>query len=64
MTDDPIVQEIRQVRQQLLAECGGDLNLLLDRYKAAEDQDRERLVTFDDLQLKRGRPRKAEPPAE
>jgi len=33
MNDDPLVREIRDVRQRLLAESGGDLGHLLDRYK-------------------------------
>lgn len=45
MKRDPIVEEIHQTRQKLLDECGGDLNQLMARYKAAEKQDRDRLVS-------------------
>ena len=45
MKRDPIVEEIHQVRQKLMEECGGDLNQLMDRLKAAEKQDRDRLVS-------------------
>ena len=45
MKRDPIVEEIHQTRQKLLKECGGDLNLLMDRLKAAEIQDRSRVVS-------------------
>ena len=45
MKRDPIVEEIHQTRQKLLEECGGDLNLLMARYKAAEIQDRSRVVS-------------------
>ena len=45
MKCDPIVEEIHQTRQKLLEECGGDLNQLMARYKAAEKQDRDRLVS-------------------
>ncbi len=45
MKHDPIVEEIHQIRQKLLDECGGDLNQLMARYKAAEKQDRDRLVS-------------------
>ena len=45
MKHDPIVEEIHQIRQKLLEECGGDLNRLMGRYKAAETQDRDHLVS-------------------
>ncbi len=45
MKRDPIVEEIHQTRQKLLEECGGDLNQLMDRLKAAEIQDRSRVVS-------------------
>ena len=46
MKRDPIVEEIHQTRQKLLEECGGDLNQLMDRLKAAEIQDRSRVVSI------------------
>ena len=36
MKDDPIVEEIHQVRQKMLAECNGSLDQLLDRLQTAE----------------------------
>ena len=51
MNDDPIVEEIRQIRARLLAECNGDLDQLLDRYKQSED--RERVVTLKDVDERR-----------
>ena len=45
MKRDPIVEEIHQTRQKLLEDCGGDLNQLMERFKAAEIQDRSRLVS-------------------
>jgi len=51
MNDDPIVQEIHQVRARLLAHCNGDLDQLLDRYKQSED--RERVVTLKDVEQRR-----------
>jgi hypothetical protein len=44
MSRDPIVEEIRQARQKLLDECGGDLDKLLDRFKASETYSRGRVV--------------------
>ncbi len=46
MIHDPIVEEVRQARQKILADCGGDLDKLLDRLKAAEAQDRGRVVSI------------------
>jgi hypothetical protein len=48
--NDPIVDEVRETRRRILEECGGDLNRLIDRLKAAEVQDKSRLVTLDDVQ--------------
>jgi len=44
MSRDPIVDEVRQTRLKILDDCGGDLEGLLNRLKAAEAQDRERMV--------------------
>ena len=46
MNRDPIVDEVRQARQKILEDCGGDLEKLLDRLKAAEAQDRDRVVSL------------------
>ncbi len=51
MTDDPIVEEIHQIRARLLAECNGDLDQLLDRYRQSEDRDR--VVTLKDVEERR-----------
>jgi hypothetical protein len=51
MNPDPIVDEIRRARQKLLDECGGDLDKLLDRLKAAELQDRNRIVSLKSPRL-------------
>ncbi len=50
MIDDPIVREIHETRRRIMAECGDDLQRLIDRLKAAESQDRHRLVTKEDLE--------------
>lgn len=44
MTKDPIVEEVRSVRQRLLAACHEDLNALMDRFQEQEALDRDRLV--------------------
>ena len=51
MNNDPIVEEIHQTRGRLLAQCDGDLDRLLDRYKQSEDQDR--VVTLKDVEERR-----------
>ncbi len=51
MNNDPIVEEIHQIRGRLLAECNGDLDHLLDRYKKSEDRDR--VFTLKDFEERR-----------
>ena len=46
MNRDPIVEEIHQTREKMLAECDGDLGKLLDRLQAAEKREtRSRMVS-------------------
>ena len=52
MIRDPIVEEIHQVREKLLAECNDNLDRLLDRYKSSEAQDQNRVVSLQDVQRK------------
>lgn len=47
---DPIVEEVREVRRRIFAECGNDLKCLFERIKAAEEQDKDRLVTLEQVQ--------------
>ena len=54
MIRDPIVEEIHQVREKLLADCNDDLDKLLDRYQSSEDQDHTRVVSFQDVRRKSG----------
>lgn len=49
MKEDPIVKEIHQVREKLLAECGGDLEKLMDRFKTHESDDRKRIISLGQL---------------
>jgi hypothetical protein len=48
MTHDP-VEEIRRTRDQMLADCGGDFQKYMDRIRKAQDQDRDRLVTKEEV---------------
>jgi hypothetical protein len=45
MSHDPIVDEVRKARRKILDDCANDLEKLLDRLKAAEAQDRGRVVS-------------------
>jgi hypothetical protein len=53
MRQDPIVQETRVARAKLFAECEDDLDKLMDRLKASEEQDKDRMVTIETLRKKR-----------
>jgi hypothetical protein len=43
--EDPFVEEVHKVRERLLQECGGDLERLMDRLKACEEEDRSRVTS-------------------
>jgi len=44
MKDDPIVAEVHRTRARLLAECGGDLDQLMDRLHQQENGGEARLI--------------------
>ena len=50
MMDDPIVNEIHETRRRIFEECGGDLDRFIERLKAVEVKDKDRLVTFEEVQ--------------
>ena len=54
MTNDPIVNEIHKTRQRILAECDGDVEKMIARLKTLEDQDKDRLVTLEEVQKRAG----------
>lgn len=43
--EDPFVEEVHEIRERLLQECGGDLERLMDRLKAREEEDRSRVTS-------------------
>jgi hypothetical protein len=43
--EDPFVEEVHKIRERLLQECGGDLERLMDRLKAREEEDRSRVTS-------------------
>ncbi len=50
MIDDPIVKEIHETRRRILDECNDDIEQLIARLKAAEQQDKRRLVAMEEVQ--------------
>lgn len=51
MMEDEIVNEIHEARRRIFEdECGGDIERLIERLKAAEANDKDRLVTFEQVQ--------------
>ncbi len=59
MIDDPIVKEIHETRRRILEQCNGDLERLIARLKAAEQKDKNRLVTMDEVQKRASSPKAA-----
>ena len=55
MKHDPIVEEIHQVRQKMLAECNGNLDELLHRLQEAELPDSDRVVSLEAVRERRQR---------
>jgi hypothetical protein len=49
MIRDPIVEEIRQVRERLLAQFDGDLGKYVDHLIEEQAQDRDRIVTKEEV---------------
>ncbi len=42
--NDPLIEEVHETREKLLAECGGDLDKLMDRLQSREQEDGSRIV--------------------
>ena len=55
MKHDPIMEEIHQVRQKMLAECNGNLDELLHRLQKAELLDGDRVVSLEAMRERRRR---------
>ncbi len=54
MINDPIVEEVRQAREKILAEVGGDLRKLADRLRQMQLRHPERIVTLEEVRRRRG----------
>jgi len=46
MIQDPIVAEVRAVREKLAAECGFDIRRIIDEARRRQQQSRARVVSF------------------
>ena len=55
MNRDPIVEEVRRIREQLWDECGGDLHRFMERIRSAEAEHPDRVVTTESLRALRQR---------
>lgn len=53
---DPIIEELREVRRQLLRECGNDFNKLRERFVEAEKLHADRVVTRKPVPLRKSKP--------
>jgi hypothetical protein len=51
--DDEIVKEIHDTRRRIFQQCDGDIDRLIERLKAAESADVDRLVTMEDVQKRK-----------
>ena len=49
MINDPIVEEVHCIRDEILAKCGGDFQKYMDRIRDSQEQDRDRLVTKEEV---------------
>jgi hypothetical protein len=57
--NDPIVEEIHEARRRIFEDCGGNVDGLIARLKAAEQQDKDRLVSMDEVRRRAATPRAA-----
>jgi hypothetical protein len=52
MIKDPIVEEVHKIREQILSDCGDDIEALMDRLKDRESRDKNRLVSKEMIKSK------------
>ena len=53
MTDDPIVAEIRRIREQMLDEADGDMDMLIAHMRAVAESWPGRKITVDEFRSER-----------
>jgi hypothetical protein len=56
MWEDPIVEETRAAREELVAEFGGDLDALWQHLQTVQEQYRDRVVTGSPKPVDRSSP--------
>ena len=49
MRNDPIVEEVHRIREQMWDECGGDLDHLIASFRASEAEHPERIVSSETI---------------
>ena len=60
MRKDPIVEEVRRIREEIFAECDYDLNKLMERGREVLKHWKGKVVTKADLdRMRKGDPRHA-----
>ena len=47
MKNDPIVEEVHQIRETLLEECNGSLSEMMERMKVIANQEKNRVVRLE-----------------
>jgi hypothetical protein len=50
---DPIVEEVHEIRRQMMAEFGNDFHKLCEHLRAKEEEHPERYVTVEELKTGR-----------
>ena len=50
---DPIVEEVHEIRRQMMAEFGNDFHKLCEHLRAKEKEHPERYVTVEELKAER-----------
>lgn len=48
--EDEIVNEIHETRRRIFDACDGDIERFIERLKVAELDDKDRLITFEEVQ--------------
>jgi hypothetical protein len=48
MKNDPIVDEIHEVREKLLTECNGDIDKYFERLREKEGQEKGPVISIDE----------------
>jgi hypothetical protein len=53
MKNDPVVEEVHRIRERMWDECGGDLDRLIESFRATEAEHPERILPPERLERMR-----------